>query len=144
MSFERIPDQNITSPSPTLTDSSRESALEAMSESSQLLENPFQTVYDTPQSSVVDIIVQQASQQTRAGRFVECACVSGGACVGKGGQATCNCSLAFDEVKAPRKLEQKRTIKSAAKGIARALKKAWDRPVRAVTDATARAMRKQN
>lgn len=143
LSFEHSPGQAITNSSPTLTDSSQESLLKAMSMSSQF-ENPFQSVYDTPQSSVVNIVLRPAPRQTRVARFVECACVSGGPCVGTGGPATCNCNLAFDEVKAPRKAEKKRSIKSAAKGIAKVLKKAWNRPVRALNDATARAMRKQN
>lgn len=143
LSFEHSAGQRIANPSLSLTDSSKESLLKAMSLSSQV-QNPVQTVYDTPQSSVVDIILGQAPRQTRVARFVECTCVSGGPCIGTGGQATCNCSLAFDEVEAPRKAEKKRPTKSTAKGIAKVLKKAWTRPVQALNNATARAIRKQN
>lgn len=143
-SFERISGQRTTNSSPTLTDSSRESLFVAMSDSSQALESPFVSAFDTPQSSVVNIVASQAPQQTRVARFVECACMSGGLCVGTGGQATCNCSLAPDEVKAPEKAEKKRSIKNAARGIAKVLRRGWNRPVRAFHNATARAVRKQN
>ncbi|KAH0348600.1 hypothetical protein KCU83_g6184, partial [Aureobasidium melanogenum] len=149
-SFEQILGQGTIDPSLTPTDSSNESVLKAMSESSQGLESPFQSAIDTPQSSVVNIVFRppppppQPQQHRRVARFVECACVSGGACVGTGGQAMCDCSLAPpNEVKTPRRGEKKRAIKKVVQGIAKALRRAWNRPVQALGDATARAVRKQ-
>lgn len=134
-SFQHILGQGTTNPSMTPTSSSRESVLKTMSESSQAFESPFRSVFDTPQSSVVDMVLRQAPRQTRVARFVECACVSGEPCVGTGGQATCNCSPTPNEVNATRKAEKKRSIKKAAQSIAKVLKRAWNKPVRALNNA---------
>jgi hypothetical protein len=143
-SFEDMAGQGTTSPSLSPTNSSRESMLKAMSESSQGVESPFQSAFDTPQSSVVNIVFRPPPQQTRVARFVECACVNGGPCVGTEGQATCDCSVAApNEVKLPRRGEKKRTIKKAAQGITKILRRAWNRPVQALNDATTRAVKKQ-
>lgn len=143
-SFEQILGQGTINLTLTPTDSSNESVLKVMSESSQGFESPFQSAFDTPQSSVVNIVFRPRPQQRRVTRFVECACVSGGPCVGGGGQATCDCSVAApNEVKTPRRGEKNRTIKKAAQGIAKVLRRAWKAQVRALNDATTRAVRKQ-
>lgn len=134
--------QRTTESSPARTDSSIDSAPNPVIESSPD-QSPFQCGFDTPQSSVVDIILRPgaAQQQRRVARFVECFCVSGGPCAGSGGQATCNCGASPEVAEAPRSAE-KRSIKKFAKGIARNLKRAWKKSIRAIKNKATRALRK--
>jgi hypothetical protein len=140
-SFERVSGQRTTDSSPTLTNSSMESVQNAVFESPQSLENPFQTGFDTPQSSVVNLWVRQALQQARMARFVECACVSGGPCVGTAGQATCGCGSSPEVVQAPRKAK-KWSIKKFTKTIIKGLKRAWKRQIQAIKDGVGREQKK--
>lgn len=141
-SFARMSDQHTIESSPTPTDSSRDSVSDPVIESSPD-DSPFQCGFDTPQSSVVDIILRPGArqQQRRVARFVECFCASGGPCIGTGGLATCNCGASPEVAEAPRKGE-KRSIKKFAKGVARGLNKAWKKSIRAVKDKATRALRK--
>jgi hypothetical protein len=137
-SFEHISGQGTTESSPTLTNSSMESVQNAVFESPQSLESPFQTGFDTPQSSVVNLWVRQALQQARMARFVECACVSGGPCVGTGGQATCGCGSSPEVVAKAKKWTMKRFTKVITKG----LKRAWKEGIQAIKDGARRRQRK--
>ena len=139
--FRRMPGQGTAGSSPTSTNSSVDYEVDAAYESSPD-ESPFRCGFDTPQSSVVDIVLRPgAPRPRRVVRFVECFCVSGGPCVGTGGQATCNCGASPEVGEAPRGAE-KRSIKKFAKGIARGLRQAWRRSIQRVKDRATRAMRK--
>ena len=140
-SFKRMSGQRTTNSSPTLTDSSMESVWNPAYESSPASESPFRSGFDTPQSSVVNITLRQAAQPRRVTRFAECFCVSGGPCVGTGGQATCGCGLSPEAVKAPKKAKR-RSIQRFTKAITKGLKKAWKRQIQAIKDGVGRVLRK--
>jgi hypothetical protein len=140
-SFKGVSGQGTTESSPTLTNSSIESVHNAVFESPQSLEDPFQTGFDTPQSSVVNLWLRQALQQARPARFTECACVSGGPCVGTAGQATCGCGSSPEVVQAPRKAK-KWSIQKFTKTITKGLKRAWERQIQAIRDGVGRGQKK--
>jgi hypothetical protein len=139
-SFGRISGQGTTDSNPSVTNSSMDSVQDGAYESSPASASRFQTGFDTPQSSVVDMILRQGPQQRRVARFVECFCVSGGPWVGTGGQATCSCGARPEVVEAPKKAE-KRSIKKCAKAVSRGFKRAWSRRVQAITDGARRVLR---
>jgi hypothetical protein len=139
-SFERISGQRTTDSSPTLTHSSIESVHNAMFESPPSGESPFETGFDTPQSSVFSMMVRQVLQQGRVARFTECACVSGGPCVGTAGQATCGCGLSPEMAEAPRKAKR-RSIKKFAKTVTKCLKRVWNRQIQAIKNKIRREQR---
>jgi hypothetical protein len=130
-SFERVSGQGTTDSSPTLTHSSIESVHNAMFESPPLGESPFETGFDTPQSSVSNMMVREVLQQGRVVRFTECVCVSGGPCVGTAGQATCGCGLTPEMAEAPRRAKRRFT-KKFAKTVTRCLKRVWNRQIQAI------------
>lgn len=141
-SFERVSGQGTTDSSPSLTHSSIESVHNAMFESPPLDESPFQTGFDTPQSSVFNMMMRQALQQGRVARFMECACVSGGACVETAGQATCGCGLAPEMAQAQRKAKR-RTIKKLAKTVTKCLKRVWERQIQTIKNRVGRGQRQE-
>ncbi|THX10767.1 hypothetical protein D6D13_05339 [Aureobasidium pullulans] len=65
-SLEHNPIQCTTSKSSTGSDSTIDSESEPVSASPALQENPFRTAFDTPQSSVVNVVLRRAAQQARA------------------------------------------------------------------------------
>jgi hypothetical protein len=141
-SFERISGQGTTDSSPILTHSSIGSVHNAMFESPPLDENPFQTGFDTPQSSVFDMTVRQALRQGRVARFVECACVGGGACVGTAGQATCGCGSSPEMTQAQRKAKR-RSFKKLAKTVTKCVKRVWNRQIQAIKNRVGRGQRQE-
>jgi hypothetical protein len=139
-SFEQVSGQGTTDSSPTLTHSSIESVHNAMFESPPLEEIPFQTGFDTPQSSVFNMMVRQGLQQGRVARFMECACVSGGACVGTAGQTTCGCGSSPEMAQVQREAKT-RSIKKLAKTVTKCLKRIWNRQIQAIKNRVGRGQR---
>ena len=133
---EHTSGQGTTAPSPSATNSSTESLLNAIYGPSPSRSGQLESGVDTPQSSVVNIIFPQAAQPNRAARFVECSCLSGGPCVGTGGLATCGCGSSPE---APRKA-MKRSVKGLVKAVTRGVKRAWNRRIQAIKERAGRVL----